>query len=406
MTRPPIVELVIGVQFDPLAGLSNGHLGRFWAEVAREYPEVSDAPPIAPVVESFTDDVEFGAPMIAVLPTRGDSRLRMASEAGYMVQVQNGWFVTNWIKRGDARYPGFAAVRGVFDRELARFSSHLASAGLGALVPNMWEVTYIDHVAKSELWRGGQDTSRVLPGLLSAPRIDGGECEAVSGAWSFRLSRCRGRLAVTVQTVRRRDGRSAAHHQHGARPGRAGQVFQRRDRRRAPRRGGSADLTLVRRGEGILDGRLDMRVVGYATEYEPSGEAEHYRPVTIVAETGAATDPEFTIRRERERVLAAMIDRLLAWYRDPASVADDDVESPSRTGIRAAIELLRGMQSGQPWQGLTPRGVSVSTGGSISLAFRVNSHEVDYECDPAGNVECLVFHQGRLVLRRPIGRSG
>lgn len=202
MTRPPIVELVIGVQFDPLAGLSNGHLGRFWAEVAGEYPEVSDAPPIAPVVESFTDDVEFGAPMIAVLPTRGDSRLRMASEAGYMVQVQNGWFVTNWIKRGDARYPGFAAVRGVFDRELVRFSSHLASAGLGALVPNMWEVTYIDHVAKGELWRGGQDTSRVLPGLLSAPRIDGGECEAVSGAWSFRLSRCRGRLAVTVQTVR------------------------------------------------------------------------------------------------------------------------------------------------------------------------------------------------------------
>jgi hypothetical protein len=51
--RPPVVETILGVQFKPLRGLQNAHLGAFWKTLGDEWPTVADAPPLEPQFERF-----------------------------------------------------------------------------------------------------------------------------------------------------------------------------------------------------------------------------------------------------------------------------------------------------------------------------------------------------------------
>src|SRR5436309_10921680 len=59
-TNPPVVETVLGVQFDRLPGFTNAHLGAFWSKLdTNEWPEVADAPPLQPQFERFTEAAKW-----------------------------------------------------------------------------------------------------------------------------------------------------------------------------------------------------------------------------------------------------------------------------------------------------------------------------------------------------------
>lgn len=201
--RPPVIEVVLGVQFDRLPDLTNGHLGWFWGEMHREFPNSDDVPPIPPVREPFDDESLFGFPALDVRPVSGESRLRMTSSDGTkMIQVQNGWLVANWTRKGDSDYPGFRGVKTLFDDGLRRFSTFLKQRNLGVIRPNLWEVTYIDHIPIGTVWHIPADLPRVFPGLFGEARCASGANESVDATWRWRLSPMPGRLRVSVQSAR------------------------------------------------------------------------------------------------------------------------------------------------------------------------------------------------------------
>jgi len=201
--RPPIIEVVLGVQFDALPALTNGHLGWFWGEMQGSFPNSDDVPPIPPVVEVFGDEVPFGFPALGFRRATGDSRLRMSSQDGTkMIQVQNGWLVANWTKKGETEYPGFTKVKTLFDEAMRRFSSFLTERNLGVIKPNLWEVTYIDHLPAGTVWNTVADLPRVFPGLFSKGQCAYGTLEAVDSTWAWRLAPQPGRLRVSVQSAR------------------------------------------------------------------------------------------------------------------------------------------------------------------------------------------------------------
>lgn len=202
--RPPVIEVVLGVQFAPLKHFNNGHLGWFWREMKGEYPNATDAAPIQTVVESFGDEPEFGFPGIGIAAARGDSRLRMTSagDGSRMIQVQNGWLVVNWMKREGQPYPGYAGVLQEFERAFDAFRMFVATEGLGTVTPNLWEVTYIDHVKRGTVWHEYSDVPRALPGLLGNCASPRRQFESLSARWSFRLQPSPARLNVSLQTAR------------------------------------------------------------------------------------------------------------------------------------------------------------------------------------------------------------
>jgi hypothetical protein len=70
--NPPVVETILGVQFERLPGFRNAHLGAFWKTLnTEEWPEVSDAPPLQPESEQFTESARW-APIGARLMVTQD----------------------------------------------------------------------------------------------------------------------------------------------------------------------------------------------------------------------------------------------------------------------------------------------------------------------------------------------
>src|SRR5438874_10933045 len=54
--RPPVIETVLGVQFDPLPAMTNAHLGLFWELLGAEWPHVTDVMAIEQQFERFGEE--------------------------------------------------------------------------------------------------------------------------------------------------------------------------------------------------------------------------------------------------------------------------------------------------------------------------------------------------------------
>jgi hypothetical protein len=52
--RPPVVETVLSVQFDPIPGIHTAHLGLLWERFA-SFPLTEERVPLDPVMEQFPE---------------------------------------------------------------------------------------------------------------------------------------------------------------------------------------------------------------------------------------------------------------------------------------------------------------------------------------------------------------
>lgn len=199
--HPPVIETVLGAQFDRLRGFKNAHFGAFWKTLDRDdWPVVSDAPALPPQLERFTDSVKWGKGLQIQLTQDPASRLRIKNKAGdRMIQVQNGRVHFNWIGEEGGPYPRYPKVREGFAGVLRRFLEFLAQEKLGDFRPNQWEVTYVNHIPKGTVWNTPSDWRffRPLGAVSSVPEIMEGE--SFNGEWHFVIPEQRGRLHVQWQ---------------------------------------------------------------------------------------------------------------------------------------------------------------------------------------------------------------
>lgn len=196
-SNPPVVETVLGVQFHPLANLTAGHLGRFWATLP-EWPWCGETAAIGQASESFGDDALW-SPRHLRLVARPEVRLQIRNAAGdRLLQIENGWFTLNWKRSDDASpYPRYGKLKSEFDALWNRFGDFLLAARLDAAIPSLWEVTYVNHIPKGPLWKVPDEWSRVIPGLSGTmPSLPGCRPESASGVWVFELGERAGRLRV------------------------------------------------------------------------------------------------------------------------------------------------------------------------------------------------------------------
>ena len=53
--KPPVNEVVCGIQFQPLKGMTVPYLGLLWQKFRPEYPKCREVAPLIPVVERFDE---------------------------------------------------------------------------------------------------------------------------------------------------------------------------------------------------------------------------------------------------------------------------------------------------------------------------------------------------------------
>lgn len=167
--NPPVVEVVLGVQFQSLAGFGAPHLGLLWQRLRSQYPKIEQRPPIPHVVERIG-----GRP---VLPSAGVSltldvgeavpRIWMLSETGEeLLQVQSDRFLGNWRKYQSRKvvYPRYANLKPKFVKNLSLFEDFVRSENFDTPTYDQCEITYVNHMFACSVWKRHADLANVFRG--------------------------------------------------------------------------------------------------------------------------------------------------------------------------------------------------------------------------------------------------
>ncbi len=144
--RPPVIEVVCGVQFDDLSAFRLPHVGIFWSSLRGEFPETAERPPLDPMIE-VTGSPSLRFELVQTPPV---PRVWLITANGSnLIQIQRDRFLYNWkrVTEADA-YPSYDKVIVEFEAQLERFRKFLASERLGAMVFRQYELTYVNHIAK------------------------------------------------------------------------------------------------------------------------------------------------------------------------------------------------------------------------------------------------------------------
>ena len=148
--RPPVNEVVMGVQFGTLDGLLAPHVGKFWATVESEYPRCSDNPPIIAILENFEKP---GAVMrlrhsFTLSPTPDLPRIFLEDASGqWLIQIQRDRFLHNWrVGEDESEYPRYPEVKRRFFEQWARFQQFVQQNELGTIQITQLEITYLNRI--------------------------------------------------------------------------------------------------------------------------------------------------------------------------------------------------------------------------------------------------------------------
>lgn len=147
--RPPLIEVVLSVQFSELQGYRTVHAGLLWADKFRAaYPRVLEKPPLDPTFEVFAPQARAAQFQIKQMPGPPVPRLWfMNDDETELVQIQANRFIHNWRKVGEGEtYPRYEKLRERFFYELAEIDDFFKSWNIGSVEPNQCEITYVNRL--------------------------------------------------------------------------------------------------------------------------------------------------------------------------------------------------------------------------------------------------------------------
>lgn len=216
--RPPLVEVVLGIQFSEIRGLGNVHIGLFWQNIKAEFPNWSEQPTLPVLFEVFGGaDLKHTRPQIETFTTAPMNRFWFTkADDSELIQLQNNRFLRNWRKirhqDQDGEYRRYEPIREAFHKDFNNLESFLISQGLGPIEPNQCEVTYMNHfeVADTEGFAGAM--ARLFGHWQKFPEAPESNLDTVSTDLTFKLFGSDkdiplGRLHVSIKPAYLNDGR-------------------------------------------------------------------------------------------------------------------------------------------------------------------------------------------------------
>ncbi len=137
---PPLVEVVLGIQFDPLEDLRAAQVGALWQSRFREeFATIEEGQPLEPVIERFRPPSALTIRLAVPVP-----RFILINSAGTeLIQIQQDRFSRNW-RLGKDPYPRYPRLRQAFLDSLAKFQHFLRQENLGEIEPIQCDITYVN----------------------------------------------------------------------------------------------------------------------------------------------------------------------------------------------------------------------------------------------------------------------
>jgi len=206
--KPPVVETIIGVQFDRLPKFSNAHLGAFWQTLdVTKWPNVSDAASVPVQFEEFSEETKWVDSVRLQFKQDPAARLQIKNKlSDRMIQVQNGRFHFNWLGEAGGEYPRYNTVLAEFNASLSQYVKYLEESQLGKFSPNQWEITYINHIPVGTVWSQFSEWNFFRPLGTFVTLKNGLTPGGFSGQWQYEIPMQKGRLHITWQLAKKTQG--------------------------------------------------------------------------------------------------------------------------------------------------------------------------------------------------------
>lgn len=210
-SMPPVIETVLGVEFDRLENWGVPFFGLFWATVRDRFPKYAVKPPLDSQIEGFDKPKPLTGPRLQFLTEPEVRCWFIDTDDRALIQVQNNRFTYNWRKTDTSdEYPHYNDnIRPAFESTWHDFVEFVQAQQLGQISVAQCEVSYINHIEVGQGWNAAEDLPNVFPcwagkgsgEFLPAP-------ESASIDVSYRMPDNQGRLRVSVKpAVRNQDGR-------------------------------------------------------------------------------------------------------------------------------------------------------------------------------------------------------
>ncbi|MEW6074323.1 MAG: TIGR04255 family protein [Planctomycetota bacterium] len=169
---PPLAEVVLGIQFDPLVGMAAAHMDAIWELFRQTFPRTEDRQPLLATFERFDPPPEPGAVQwnLDLFARPSLPRCWFINDSGdELLQLQQDRFLHNWRKvKSQPEYPRYAHLRQSFEEEVEALRRFAAHNGIGVVKPNQCEITYINHIVAGAHWREHWQAARVFRPLADA----------------------------------------------------------------------------------------------------------------------------------------------------------------------------------------------------------------------------------------------
>jgi uncharacterized protein (TIGR04255 family) len=179
--RPPLDEVVLGVQFAPAPNFTSVHIRDVWDLYKDRFPRVQDHMRLPPLFETFggMPSQHIGFPPVFMAGQQGaGGRVWFISEnENELLQFQPDRFLTNW-RRGpnEQPYPRFEVISELYESNISKLSTLFMDLFSHELRINQAEVTYINIMPVSSF---SEATKYFVNWKYSTPAVEGLNITAV-----------------------------------------------------------------------------------------------------------------------------------------------------------------------------------------------------------------------------------
>ena len=209
--EPPVIETVLGLQFDSLESFSIPHFGLYWFKILADYPKFNVQPPLTHVVEQFGEETRKPYSIEMGLAPFPELRCWFVNDTeNRLIQIQKDRFIYNWRKiKETEEYPHYDYLKPKFIEEWNRFCQFLEEVKLGNVNINQCEITYVNHIDIGKGWKSYGDLNKVFSCWSGDPSVNFlPEPEMVSLNTRYVMPEKRGRLYIIMQPgIRRHDAK-------------------------------------------------------------------------------------------------------------------------------------------------------------------------------------------------------
>lgn len=144
--KPPIVEVAMSIQFEPLKTFHIGMLGVVWDAFRKEYPDCRFNGRVDYIIEKFGVSPQPKRAGFKFLDKPEIPRMMLSTEDGqYLIQVQEDRFILNWRKvSADCTYPRHELIKNRLFDAFEKFKVTILGLGEGKPIPNQFEITNVN----------------------------------------------------------------------------------------------------------------------------------------------------------------------------------------------------------------------------------------------------------------------